>query len=295
MEIRTFFTDLYSEFGSYYDKLIIVLPKILLALIIVFVLSLILKYLRQRIISLMSKRADDQLLANFTDGIVRIVNIILLAFLFLVIIDQGAIAGSLFGAAGLSAFIIGFALKDIIENFLAGVIMAFNRPFRIMDTIEINGISGNIIQMNLRETIIKTFDGKDVYIPNSIILKNPLYNFTIDGFLRREFVVGVDHGSNLSQVIKIIIDELASVPGILSGDKNPEVIIHSLEASTINLKVFFWINTFDDQFSLFTLQNNAVEKVLLKLVEKDIKMPSDIIELKNYTNEFKVRTNNLSL
>jgi small-conductance mechanosensitive channel len=94
----------------------------------------------------------------------------------------GVVSGLLAGA-GISAFIIGFALKDIGENFLAGILLAFKRPFRVGDLVDIGGIRGTVLILNLRDTQIKTPDGKDVFIPNANIIKNPLVNFTIDGFI----------------------------------------------------------------------------------------------------------------
>jgi small conductance mechanosensitive channel len=92
--------------------------------------------------------------------------------------------------AGISGFIIGFAFKDIGENFLAGILLAFKRPFSIGDTIETNGLTGTVYDFKLRETLIKTSDGIDAFIPNSIIIKNILKNHTLDHLLRKEFVVG---------------------------------------------------------------------------------------------------------
>jgi small-conductance mechanosensitive channel len=75
--------------------------------------------------------------------------------------------------AGLLTFVIGFALKDIGENFLAGIILAFRSPFKLNDLIEVNNIVGFVKDINIREALIKTPDGKDVFLPNSIILNQP--------------------------------------------------------------------------------------------------------------------------
>ncbi len=90
------------------------------------------------------------------------------------------VAGGLLAGAGISAFIFGFAFKDIAENFLGGVILAFNRPFSLNDTIVIREFSGHIVALNFRTTHIKTFDEGDVFIPNSIVIKEPLTNLTRD-------------------------------------------------------------------------------------------------------------------
>ena len=111
----------------------------------------------------------------------------------------GNITDKILAGTALTTFIVGFALKDIGENFLAGILMAFRRPFRIGDLIEVQGMRGRVKKMSLRETNIKTLDGKDVFIPNSIILKNPLENFTYNQLLRSEFFINVDYSEDLEK------------------------------------------------------------------------------------------------
>jgi len=163
--------------------------------------------------------------------------------------------------------------------------MAFNRPFRLGDTIESNGITGNIVEMNLRDTQVKTFDGKDVFIPNGQILKNPLFNFTIDGFLRKEFILGLDYGTDIEEARSIIKRTMQKIPGILKEKKEPLTLIHEFGASTVNIKTLYWIDTFDKTLSSAEINSQAMRQVLEALEEAQINMPGDIIELKNYNGE----------
>jgi small conductance mechanosensitive channel len=117
----------------------------------------------------------------------------------LYLLGLNSFTNKVLAGAGLLAFVIGFALKDIGENFLAGIILAFKSPFKLDDLIEVNNIIGFVKDINIRETHIKTPDGKDVFLPNSIILKNPMFNYTIDGFLRYEFVVGIAYENNSTE------------------------------------------------------------------------------------------------
>jgi len=166
-----FLDDLGNQFISYYDTIVELFPRLLIGVVSVTILAFVLRFLRKKIIGLLRKKADDKLLVNFANNIFTIVNYILIALFFLSVIGQGKVASTILGAAGISAFVIGFALKDIGENFLAGLVMAFDRPFRLGDTIKTGDVEGIIRQMNLRDTHIKTFDGKDVYVPNGQIIK----------------------------------------------------------------------------------------------------------------------------
>ena len=228
------------------------------------------------------KRMDDDLLANFLAGVFgSIVILIGLLVVFRIIGLTGVISGMLAGA-GISAFIIGFALKDIGENFLAGIILAFKRPFRVGDIVDIIGMRGQVLALNLRDTQIKTGDGKDVFIPNGIILKNPLTNFTIDGFLRYDFIVGLDYGSEYESALDLIKKTIAEVPGVLGSRKASEVWVTELAESTLNIQVTFWVDTFERTISDAVVKSSAILAVLTALEKADFNMPARIVELKNY-------------
>ena len=228
------------------------------------------------------KRMDDDLLANFLAGVFgSIVILIGLLVVFRIIGLTGVISGMLAGA-GISAFIIGFALKDIGENFLAGIILAFKRPFRVGDIVDINGMRGQVLTLNLRDTQIKTGDGKDVFIPNGMILKNPLINYTIDGFLRYDFIIGLDYGSDYDSAVDLIKSSIIRVEGVLSGIKEPEVWVVDLAESTLNIQVTFWVDTFERSISDAVVKSKAILEVLTALEKAGFNMPARIVELKNH-------------
>lgn len=274
--------DLQSQIASYYDSMIAIIPRLAVGMVVVLLFSLLARYVRRQIVKILRQKSDDILLTNFLGNAIRIVNIILAILIFLYFIGHAGIAGSVIGAAGVSAIVIGFAFKDIAENFLAGVIMAFNRPFRLGDTIQSGDIVGSIILMNLRDTQLKTFDGKDVFIPNGQILKNPLYNYTIDGFLRKQFTIGLDYGTDIEKAREIILSTMKNIPGILQDQKPPQTLINDFGSSTINIVVQYWIDTFDKKHSSAELNSQGMRQVLESLDKAGINMPGEVIELKNY-------------
>jgi small-conductance mechanosensitive channel len=230
----------------------------------------------------LSKRMQDPLLANFLATILKsLVILVGLLLIFRIIGLTGVVTGLLTGA-GISAFIIGFALKDIGENFLAGILLAFKRPFRIGDVVDINGIRGQILTLNLRDTQIKTVDGKDVFIPNATIIKNPLVNFTIDGFLRYDFIIGLDYGSDYSAAMELILKTISKVPGVLGDQKSPNVWVSDLAESTLNIQVTFWVDTFDLKILDAVIKSNVILEVLTALEKAGFNLPAKILELKNH-------------
>lgn len=243
-----------------------------------FLAAFLQKHLRRRLVA----RMDDDLLANFLSMIFRLL-VMLAGFMvvFRFVGLTGVVSGLLAGA-GITAFVIGFALKDIGENFLAGILLAFKRPFKVGDVIEINGIRGSVVSLNLRDTQIKTGDGKDVYIPNAKIITNALINFTIDGFLRYDFIIGLDYGSDYRKAMALILETAHKVPGVLKNRRKPNVWISDLAASTLNLQVTFWVDTLDDGPGDMEIKTNLIIEVLNALDQEGFNLPARIIELKNY-------------
>lgn len=276
--------DLKTEMAEYYGTMITFLPKLGIGIVLSLLLAVILKFTRTKITKFLTGRADDPLFVNFLDRIFKLLNYILISLFFLYIIGFQNVAGSILAAAGVSAFVIGFAFKDIGENFLAGVILAFKRPFKIGDTIKTTDVVGTIRAMTIRDTHIKTFDGKDVFVPNGQILKNPFFNYTIDGFYRKSFTIGVDYRADIQQVRAIIMKTLKKVNGVLQEEKSPTTILNEFATSTINIEVQFWFDTFDNTISALEVQTQAMRQVYEALVAAGVNMPSDIIELKNYSN-----------
>jgi len=282
---QNYYSDrLIALFQSSYNTFFNHLPTILLALLIIFISLFIGRKLNRIVTRTSEHRSKDLLLSRFLGRITKWMITGIGIILAIYVLGFSGIAGGMIAGAGISAFILGFAFRDIGENFLAGIILAFGRPYNIGDTIEINNYLGNVVSLDIRNTHIKTIDGKDVYIPNSIILKNTLTNYTKDGYLRMNFIAGIDYGENLSEVCKIIIDAVTKAEGVLTGQRKPVAYIEKLTTSTVDIGVYFWIDTFNNSDPLKT-KSDVINNVKTELVNNGIVMPADIKELKIYRED----------
>ena len=283
-----FLNDLWVNLQTLYDGFIIFFPKLILSLLIFYMLLFIANKSRKVVNRKLSERMDDPLLAAFLSRIIKI-SILIFAVMFVMnIIGLANIAGGILTGASVSAIVIGFAFKDIGENFLAGIILAFNRPFRVGDIVELDGIKGKVIALNIRNTQIKSFDGKDIYIPNASVIKNPVFNYTLDGFMRYEFSINLDYGSNIEKAIDILKETMESIDGVLQADRRPAINIGDLNSSSYNLKIFYWLNTFDQKYSASNIRNQSISMAISNLKKAGFYLPKDIIEIKNYQDkEFK--------
>lgn len=274
--------QLMDSIYAYLSGIIDFLPKLLVALTIVFLVYIIMRMIRSRTTRWVRNKSDDHLLVDFMDGAFKTLNFILGFLLLLYLLGYWAAATSLIGGLGVSAFIIGFAFKDLGENFLAGVMMAFNRPFRMGDVVKTGDVEGTITEMSLRETHMKTFDGKDVYVPNGQILKAPLYNYTIDGFLRKEFKLKVPYRADIDKVSDRIKQILSKIPGVLGEEKAPTTFISSIDDGTVTFTIWFWFDTFDSKYSALAMQTQAIRDITSALEEMNIEVPGSVIDIRNH-------------
>ncbi|MGF1638646.1 MAG: mechanosensitive ion channel family protein [Cyclobacteriaceae bacterium] len=276
-KVEQLYNSLISYFTANYVTLII---AVLFYIIAFTAINFIKLKLRNQLI----KKSRNPITATFTSQIVSF-GLKFMAFMItLTLLGLNDITNKILAGAGILSFVIGFAFKDIGENFLAGIILAFKSPFRIDDLIETGKIIGHVKDINIRETLIKTPDGKDVFLPNSIILKEPLFNYTLDGFLRYEFTVGIDYKNDIFKATQIILTEVNSIDGILKGDKKAEVLIEELGTDTVNIKTRFWINTLKSKrrSNHLNIRSLAINSSVKALIENGYYLPSNVVEIKNY-------------
>lgn len=234
-----FFEDVLQYISTFYEEIVKLTPRMVIAAIVFSIIYLLSKYIRGFTKRRIQKRTEDLLLADFLGQTVQFVLLTPAFVMVLSILGLGQAAGSIVAGAGITAFIIGFAFKDIGENLLAGVMLAFSRPFSLGDKIKSDGHEGKVIGLTLRQTIIKTNDGYDIFLPNSSILKSPLINGTVDDLLRHEFEVVANFETDLFNKIPLIQSALKEVKGILH-DPEPQVRLSQKDIGTIALKIMYW-------------------------------------------------------
>ncbi|NNE55438.1 MAG: mechanosensitive ion channel, partial [Flavobacteriales bacterium] len=184
--------ELKSTFISYYDGLVAALPKLATALIVFLVFVVLGKLFYRFIGKRIQRRWKDSIVSQFL-AVTTKYAFYAFGFVFaLNVMGFSNMAGGLVAGAGVGAIIVGFAFKDIGENFLAGFLLSMSRPFNIGDIIEVEGYKGTVKALDLRTTHIRNVEGKDIFLPNAMIVKNTVINFSKDGYLRVEFLVGID-------------------------------------------------------------------------------------------------------
>ncbi len=184
--------------------------------------------------------------------------------------------GALLGALGLTSVAIGFSLKDVLSNYISGVILLAARPFRINDQVVIGEYEGTITQVQLRATTMKTYDGRLVYIPNQEVFQASIINNTASPRRRSSVMVGIDYGEDLSEAIAVISQALENFQEVETNPA-PDVLVSELAASTVNLEIRFWVDSRRSGFLATT--SKVAQRVKEALEAADIDMPTDIYTL----------------
>jgi small conductance mechanosensitive channel len=292
--VQTNWNLFYKTLDSYWDSLIAAIPRIGLAILIVMIgvllAGVIGRFARRR----MEHRTDDPLMSTFMGKSIKTVLVITVLMLALHTAGLSGIAGGILATAGASAVVLGFAFKDIGENFIAGIILAFNRPFNVNDTIQVGEVTGKVKTLQFRYTHIKTFNGQDVYIPNSDVLTEPVTNFTEDGFFRWDFIVGIAYEDDIQGAKELMQQILDTHPDVVHDQVHENFVAEDeLATSTVNLKVYFWVETLDFRRAALITKGEVMRTIKVTLEQQGYSLPADIYEIKLYGKEkdFPVKLN----
>lgn len=172
---------------------------------------------------------------------------------------------------GISSVAIGFAFRDILQNFLAGILLLLTEPFRIGDQIIVNNFEGTVEEIQTRATTIKTYDGRRVVIPNAELFVDSVIVNTAFAHRRIEYDVGIGYGDNIGEAKRLIVAALDECDSVLR-DPPPEVLLVELAAASVNLRVRWWIQPPRRRDALDS-QDEVLVAVKQKLNENGIDLP----------------------
>jgi small-conductance mechanosensitive channel len=153
-------------------------------------------------------------------------------------IDPAAIVAG-FGVAGL---VFGIAFKDILENFMAGIILLLRQPFTVGDRVVTNGVEGIVTEVNLRSTILKTYDGEEVRVPNGAVLRQPLTNRTAYPVARTVITLRVSYAADLARAAEEVERAVRSVRGVRE-EPAPEVAVVDFAETGVTLQARYWTDS----------------------------------------------------
>ncbi|MBL8008166.1 MAG: mechanosensitive ion channel family protein [Ignavibacteria bacterium] len=251
------FDDIIILFSGFWNEILKILPRIVLAALILFLFVVTSGKIKSLIYKRLEHKTLDKLRAVF---LARVFSWLFVTAGFVIsmeILGLAGLAGGIITGAGVSAVILGFAFKNIGENFLSGLLLAFNRPFKIGDVIEIDKFTGSVTSLDFRSTQIKTQEGHDIFIPNSVIVNNSLINYTYDTRRRFDFIIQIDHTNDVEKAKEVINHSILKVKEVLKNPA-PFVILDQLSTS-ISLKAFYWVDMAPMSRNLLEVKSEIIE------------------------------------
>lgn len=241
-------------------------PKLISAIVILFVGLWATSIITKLIKKVMRKREIEPTLVLFIGNLVFWALRILV---LITVITQLGIGTSSFvailGAAGLA---IGLALQGSLSNFAGGVLIILLKPFRVGDVIEAQGIIGTVKEIKMFSTIVTLPENKQAIIPNASLSNDNIINYTVNGTLRIDLVIGVDYGSNFKQVKDVVFEILESHPLILK-DPKPAVFVTTLNNSSVDFAIRPWTKAED----YWTVRAEIIESCKLAFDKAGIEIP----------------------
>lgn len=158
--------------------------------------------------------------------------------------NLGIDTSALIAGIGVSGLVLGFALKDTLSNFAAGLMILMYRPFDVGHFIELGAQTGTVKDLNLVSTVLMTPDNKQVNLPNSKVWGNPLTNFSATGTRRVDLVIGVAYAADIDETTELLMGVLEDHPDVME-DPAPVVRMRELNASSVDFNVRGWCTTAD--------------------------------------------------
>ena len=220
--------------------------------------------------------APNSFIADIYRMVVRLAFLIGGVVVALDILGATALLSTILGAAGIIGLAIGFAVRDTVENFIASIMLSIRQPFRPNDAIEINGDEGKVIRLTSRATILLSWDGNHIRIPNATVFKSRIVNYTRNAERRFLFDLCVDPETDLAQAMGLAESTVAALPFTLDTPA-PNVWISDLGDSTISVRVAGWID--QTKTDLLSARSEAIRIVIAAFTAAKISMPVPTYQL----------------
>lgn len=253
------------------NGLVALLPNLLLAVIVFVIFFFIAEKLRQFVTRLTHQRRHARNLGLILGRLAQWTTILVGLFISLSIVIPTLKASDLVQLLGISGVAIGFAFRDILQNFLAGILILLTEPFQIGDQIVFKDFEGTVEHIQTRATMIKTYDGRRIVIPNSELFINSVTVNTAFDKRRLQYDIGIGYGDDIDEAKRLILEALYETEGVLRNPA-PDALVVDLAGSTVNIRARWWIQP-PRRADELNLQDKVLTAIKKKLTVNGIDLP----------------------
>ncbi len=274
MDLQKAWDLIKSKMEVWMEAFIKLLPNLLIAAIIIVVGIIVAKKLSNLIGKLIRKIWNNSAVINLFESVIRLTLFGIVIFTALSILNLDKVVTTILAGAGLLGLGLAFAFQDIAANFISGIFISFRKPLHLGDIVKVKGYLGKVLEINLRDTVLKTFQGEYVIIPNKEIFQNAIENYSMLGKRRVDLNVGVSYGDDLEKVKRITFEALKGIPN-LSKEEETSLFFNKFGDSSINFVVRIWVNT-PEQPAFLEVTSEAIIRIKKAFDANNISIPFPI-------------------
>ncbi|MGB3542118.1 mechanosensitive ion channel family protein [Rubrivirga sp.] len=271
-------TGLVGKVEGWIDTFVLYLPNLVVAVLIVILAAFLARVARRVVQALLHKVTDRAPQArNVVDLLGTLAYIGVLAagtFIALGVLNLTGVVTTLLAGAGIVGLALGFAFQDIAANFIAGVLMAVRNPFLVGEIIETSGFTGTVEEITLRSTLLKTFQGQLVILPNAKVYGDPIVNYSRLKSRRVDLACGVGYGDDLGHAQQVALDAVDGLE-VRNTDRPVQLYYTEFGDSSVNFTVRFWID-FRAQTDFLDAQSQAIMAVKDAFDQNGVTIPFPI-------------------
>ena len=264
------------------NDVITMLPNLVLGALILLISFFLGKY-AARLVRSLSHRAGQN--ANVGLLLGRLAVYVVSIFGFLVALSTvfpSFKARDLIQVLGIGGVAVGFAFKDIFQNFLAGLIILISRPFRIGDVIAVKGYEGTVEDIQTRATMIRTYDNQRIVIPNSTVFAEEVKVVTAFGSRRTEIEFSIDYGADVTEVKAGILEVLRSTKDV-DESPAPDVLTMNFADAGLVLRLRYWVTP--DKANILAVRDEVLTQIKQMLDAKGVNFPKQAVVVQSRVSE----------
>ena len=280
-DVETRVTPAVDKIREYWDTFVSQLPVLAVALIVVLLFASA-SFLIGRWKKPARWMGINPLAWGFLSRLVRAILVAVGLVLAFDILGIASLMGAVLGTAGIVGIAIGFAFQDIVENYLAGMLLSIRRPFSVNDLVRVGEFEGRIIRMTSRELVLLTLEGNHVRLPNAHIFKSPFTNFSVNPRRLFSIEIGIGVNEDLKRAMAIGVERLRTMPGVIA-DPEPFARVQELGESSVVVRYHGWVNQHEADF--LKVRSEGVRLLKAALDEGGVELPEPIYRVITQTKD----------
>ena len=267
-----------DKLWDWYETGVALLPNLLIAALIVVAAAFLARLVRALVVNVLHRVTEKAPQArNVVDLMGTVAYVVVLAagtFIALTVLNLDGLVTTLLAGAGVVGLALGFAFQDIASNFIAGILMAIRVPFLVGEIIETSGFTGTVEEITLRSTLLRTFQGQLVILPNAKVYGDPIVNFSRLKSRRVDLSCGVGYGDDLGHAQQVALDAVDGLE-VRRSDRPVQLYYTEFGDSSINFTVRFWVD-FQAQTDFLDAQSQAIMAVKAAFDRSGVTIPFPI-------------------